>query len=154
MSTFEIFEGLTKREVECIFDLGVIIPIDGEEVLFQKGEVGHEMFVILTGKVEIIDEYETKRDVIAELSCGDIFGEMAIFQKDHMRSTHAVVKGPSQLLVLSEDIMGILLDKKIPKRFLVNIIRRFSDRLRLTNGMYMLAKHEYDGLFKISKSAV
>ncbi|MBI4832188.1 MAG: cyclic nucleotide-binding domain-containing protein [Candidatus Lindowbacteria bacterium] len=77
---------------------------------------------------------------MAELGPGEIFGEMAMFEK-HTRSAHALAKEHSQVLVMSEEVLDKLLEKKIPKRFLANVIGVLCHRLRVTNNMYMRAKY-------------
>ena len=64
-----------------------------------------------------------------------------MFEQAHTRSAHALVKEPSRILVLSEDILSELLEQKMPKQFLINIIEILCHRLRVTNGMYMRAKY-------------
>lgn len=140
MASFDIFEELKKSEIHRITDSGMIRTAESGKVLFRKGDVGHEMFIILKGKVHIIDEIESKKKILAELGPGEIFGEMAMFEK-RTRSAHALVKEPSQILVLSEDAIEKLLEKKIPRRFLANIISVLCHRLRVTNNMYMRAKY-------------
>jgi len=140
MTRTDVFQQLTKSEINRVIELGLIRPIDGGKVLFRKNDVGHEMYIVLKGKIEIIDEYDGHRKVLAELGPGEIFGEMAMFEK-HIRSAHALAKEPTQILVLSEDILNKLLEKKVPKRFLANIIAVLCHRLRLTNSMYMRAKY-------------
>lgn len=135
-----MFVGLSKSEMNRLIEMGVIRTVDRGKLLFRKGDVGHEMYIILKGKIDIIDEYDTHKKIIAELGVGEIFGEMAMFEK-HTRSAHALAREPSQVLVLSEDVLEKLLEKKIPKRFLANIVRALCHRLRLTNNMYMRAKY-------------
>ncbi|RJP22848.1 MAG: cyclic nucleotide-binding domain-containing protein [Candidatus Abyssobacteria bacterium SURF_5] len=140
MPGFDVFKGLSKSEINSIIDLGMIRPIDKGKLLFKKGDVAHEMFILIKGKIDIIDEYDTHKKVLAELGAGEIFGEMAMFGR-HIRSAHALVREPSQVLVLSEDVLNKMLEKKIPKGFLTNIIGVLCHRLRLTNMMYMKAKY-------------
>ena len=139
---FPIFKDLSKSEVEKIFDAGVVRALESGKLLFRKGEIGREMYIILKGKIHIVDEYGTYRKVIVKLGPGEFFGEMAMFENSHTRSTHALVKEPSQVLVLSEEILDKLIDRKMPKRFLRNIIGVLCRRLRANNGMYMRAKSE------------
>ena len=149
MATFDIFQGLKKSDINRIVESGMIRSIEGGKLLFRKGDVGHEMFIILKGKVDIIDEIEDKKKILAELGPGEIFGEMAMFEK-RARSAHALVKDQSQILVLSEDVLGKLLEKKIPRRFLANVIAVLCHRLRLTNNMFMRAKYgaKHSGVIK------
>ncbi len=140
MASFEIFQDLKKSEINRIVESGVIRTVEGGKMLFRKGDIGHEMFIILKGKVNIIDEIDEKKKILAELGAGEIFGEMAMFEK-HERSAHAMVKQKSQILVLSEDALVKLLEKKIPRKFLANVIAVLCQRLRVTNSMYMRAKY-------------
>ncbi len=140
MAVFDVFKDLKKSEINSIIDSGVVRMFDAGRLLFRKGDIGHEMYIVLTGCIVIIDEYETKKKVLAELGPGEIFGEMAMFERRE-RSAHALAKDRSQILVLSEDVLSKLLEKKIPRRFLANIIGALCHRLRITNSMYMRSKY-------------
>jgi CRP/FNR family cyclic AMP-dependent transcriptional regulator len=140
MAKVDIFQGLSKSEINRLIDSGMIRNTGAGKLLFRKGDIGHEMFIILKGTVNIIDEFETKKKIIAELGPGEIFGEMAMFEK-RARSAHAQAKEPSQILILSEEALEKLLEKKIPRRFLANIIAVLCHRLRVTNSMFMRAKY-------------
>ena len=143
MAAFDAFSGLKKSEINRIIDAGVVRVFEPGRLLFRKGDIGHEMFIVLKGTIEIIDEYETKKKVLADLGPGEIFGEMAMFEKRE-RSAHALAKERSQILVLSEDVLAKLLEKKIPRKFLANIIGVLCHRLRVTNNMYMRSKYGED----------
>jgi len=140
MAAFDVFQDLKKSEINHIVDSGVIRTVESGKVLFRKGDIGHEMFIILKGKVNIIDEIDDKKKILAELRAGEIFGEMAMFEK-RARSAHAVAKDQSQILTLSEEVLVKLLEKKIPRKFLANVIGVLCHRLRVTNSMYMRAKY-------------
>jgi CRP-like cAMP-binding protein len=137
MPVFEIFRGLSKSETARIFDLGLIRPIEEGAVLFHKGDIGHEMYVLLTGRMEIFDEGESGATHIAEFGPGELFGEMAMFESSHERSAGAVAVEHSQVLILSEEILNKFIEKKAPRRFLSNTIGVLCHRLRLTNNVYM-----------------
>ncbi len=137
MAMFEIFQGLSKSEVARIFDLGMIRPIQEAAVLFQTGDTGHEMYVVLTGKIGIHSKGTIGEADIAELGPGDIFGEMAMFEKSRERSAAAVAKEFSQVLVLSEEALDKFIQKKVPRRFLTNIIAVLCQRLRTANKLKM-----------------
>lgn len=140
MASLDIFQDLKKAEINRIVDAGLISRLDGGRVIFRKGDVGHEMFIVLKGKVQIIDEMGENRKILAELGTGEIFGEMAMFE-NRTRSAYAVTKEPSQVLVLSEEVLAKLLEKRIPRKFLANVIAVLCRRLRVTNNMFMRAKY-------------
>ncbi|MBI4831189.1 MAG: cyclic nucleotide-binding domain-containing protein [Candidatus Lindowbacteria bacterium] len=142
MTTFHLFEGLAKPQINQVIEAGVIRPLPKGKMVFHKGERGREMFLILKGKISVVDELGDHQSVMAELGTGEILGEMAIFEEEHTRSAHAIVNEPSQVLVLSEEtIKELYANNKMPKRLLVNIITALCRRVRITNGMYMSAKY-------------
>jgi CRP-like cAMP-binding protein len=154
MVAFKMFEGLSKSDIDHIFDIGVIRPIEAGELIFRKGAFAKEMYVILTGKINIVDEL--KPDivaVIAEVGPGEVLGEMAVFDESHEHSAHALAKESSQVLVLSEKILTELFESEIPKKFLINIIGMLCHRLRTTNRMYMGARYS-DKLVPKEKSQI
>ncbi|MHC4165529.1 MAG: hypothetical protein ACYSWQ_01075, partial [Planctomycetota bacterium] len=65
MAVFRIFEGLSKSEIARIFDLGMILPLEEETILFSKGDIGREMYVVLTGTISISDKNEAGTNEIA-----------------------------------------------------------------------------------------
>ncbi len=135
-----LFSGLAKGQVTKIYNSGVMQNMGRGDIIFRKGEVGSELFVIINGKVAIVDDYHGKKKTIAELSTGDCFGEMALFSKVK-RSANILCQEPGTLLVLDEEKLERLVEKKIPSKFLVNLIAILASRLRHTNAHYMKAKY-------------
>lgn len=141
LEDFEIFGGLRKADIDRIVEAGVIRSAEGGKLLFRKGDIGDEVFLILRGKVQIADEYEHHKKILAELEPGDFFGEMSMFENIHTRSTHAIVKEASQLLIIKNEDLNHLINRKLPNRFLKNIIRVLCHRIRANNILYMRARY-------------
>lgn len=141
MNKFELFAGLSKKAIAHIVAAGVIRSVDGGKLLFRKGEIGKEVFLVLRGKVQLVDEYDTHRKVLAELGSGEFFGEMSIIEKAHVHSVHAIVKEPSHLLVLTNHMLNKVIDDMMPKQFLKNIIGVLYNRIYANKNMYMRARY-------------
>ena len=93
--------------------------------LFTKGAVGTKMYVILQGKIDIVDEGK----VFATLNSGETFGEMALVSHER-RSADAIVAEACSLFALSAESFEKLLSKRISVRLLLNISRTLCERLR------------------------
>ena len=143
LDDFKIFWGLSRSEVNCLIEAGVMRSVAAGKLLFRKGDKGEKVYLILKGTIQIVDEYDKHRKSVAEVGPGEFFGEMAMFERVHTRSTHAIAKEHSQLLVLENDVLEKLIDKKMPKQFLKNIIAALCHRIRANNAMYMRARY-YD----------
>jgi voltage-gated potassium channel len=59
----------------------VLMP---DDILFHKGEAGHEMYFVIGGKLNVFDD---NSNVIAELNEGDYFGEMSLFRNQPRNAT-------------------------------------------------------------------
>ena len=70
--------------------------VDGE-VICRQGEPGENMFVIQSGRVDVlIDDV-----LVTELTAGDLFGEMAIVER-RPRSATVRAHGPARVLTLDK----------------------------------------------------
>lgn len=131
--TMALFDGFTPEELQRVMEIGLTEAVPGGTILFKKGSFGKKMYVILSGKVVIVD----KDKVFATLEMGETFGEMALVSHQP-RAADAVVAEPSTMFVLSEHAFDRLLTKRISVKLLLNISRTLCERLR--NADQILAK--------------
>lgn len=82
----------------------------GKEVIFETGEAGDAMYIIVSGKVGIsLGDTPSFEDFIVELGPGEFFGEMAILD-DQPRSASAVTVEDTEAYSLGKDkTRGLLL---------------------------------------------
>jgi len=103
---------------------------DGETIVLQ-GESGDCMYVIQSGRVEVLQSVAGNRQHLAFLEVGDFFGEMALFEREN-RSATVEARGTARILRV---------DKKTLLRRLhedpllaVNLLKTMSHRIRDLNG--------------------
>ena len=72
-----------------------------QEVVCRQGETGNCMYVVQAGKVEILREEAGKEVILGELGIGEVFGEMAIFDRQP-RSATVRAKGGARILTLDK----------------------------------------------------
>ncbi len=123
-----LFEGLSREEVAKIFAKGMTMNVSSGEHIFLKGTVGNQMYVVLGGKLGVFDGNKC----IAELRTGDMFGEMALVNKEPRSATVTAIN-ESRLFVLSESTFERLLSKRAAVKILLNIVRTLSHRLKDAN---------------------
>ena len=104
------------------------------EVIFLEGSMGNEMFVVLSGAVDIVKEIDGEARVVATLGAGEMFGEMALLDAQP-RSAHALADRASVLKALSRSNFAKLREQhpSLFAKMLQNIAHEMSIRLRLTN---------------------
>jgi CRP-like cAMP-binding protein len=99
---------------------------DGEAIITQ-GEVGDCMYVIQSGKVEVIQKTDGNEVKLAELGKGDFFGEIALFESVVRTAT---VRAVGEVRVLTLDKKTLLRKIREDPSFAFNIMRKMSSRTR------------------------
>jgi len=102
---------------------------DGE-IVIHKGDEGTCLFVIQEGKVEVFDENGGKEVKIAELSSGEFFGEMGLFEKD-VRSCTVRALGNAKILTIDKKNFYKTIQKDPTLAY--RLLQKMSSRLRELN---------------------
>ncbi len=81
---------------------------ESKEIIFNEGDVGDYLYIIVDGKVEVFNTFDGKERRIAELGKGEYFGEMALLNQ---RSRLATVRclSPVNVLALKKSDFGVLI---------------------------------------------
>jgi CRP/FNR family cyclic AMP-dependent transcriptional regulator len=101
-----------------------------QEVVCRQGERGDCMYVIQAGRAEVLLQEAGAEVVVGELTAGDIFGEMAIFEREP-RSATVRVKGQARVLTL--DKRAFLRRVHEDPSLAFRILQRMSFRIRTMN---------------------
>jgi CRP-like cAMP-binding protein len=99
-------------------------------VLFSEGQPGHDMYIVVTGEVEIRRAVGGAERVLAVLSSGEFFGEMAILS-GRPRSATAVVRSAARLLVIDGTTFEAMLRAR--PEIALRLIKALAARLDSTN---------------------
>lgn len=137
LSSIGLFGGLSEEAIRgfgsslAVFDVG-----PGADV-FNEGEGGREMFVVLDGELEVLKHSKRGREArVAVLGPGDWFGEMSILDVQPRSATVRVI-APSRLLRITAQDLDALYRRDLKSYALValNIAREMSRRLRVADGL-------------------
>jgi CRP-like cAMP-binding protein len=99
-------------------------------VLFEEGQPGDYMYVVQQGEVEIRRQVGPDERVLAVLTPGEFFGEMAILN-GRPRSATAVVRTPATLLVIEGRTFEAMLRAR--PEIAIRIIKSLASRLESAN---------------------
>jgi CRP-like cAMP-binding protein len=99
-------------------------------VLFEEGQPGHVMYIVVAGEIEIRRRVGDFERVLAVLGDGEFFGEMAILS-GRPRSATAVVRGAARLLVIDGTTFEAMLRAR--PEIALRLIKALAARLEATN---------------------
>jgi CRP-like cAMP-binding protein len=82
LKTVPFFDRLSNRQLKSVSDMMFERTYEADETIFEEGQPGAALFLILDGKVAIEIYRETSTTRLAILEGGAFFGEMALVQRD------------------------------------------------------------------------
>lgn len=105
-----------------------IQPYQAGEVVFQEGDIGKEMFVVVSGSVEVYRQApEGASKVLATLSSGEMFGEMALIAEGRRFASARSVADDTRLVCIDQARFVYLVSQQ--PAFALSVIRMMAQRL-------------------------
>ena len=121
-----LFQELYDKEIIDIVQYCRVLNLEKGDYIFQKGEEGNEVFLILSGEASVkVGEHK-----IASLRKGDLFGEMVLL-KDNIRKADIVAENYTDVLLIDYDDLFSYFktDKGIFSILMLNLARMLATRL-------------------------
>ena len=138
LKTVPFFDRLSNRQLKTVSDIMFERNYDTDESIFEEGQPGAALFLILDGKIaiEIFRETSTR---LAVLERGAFFGEMALLD-DTPRSANARALEPTRTLALyRNDLHGLMhRHARTACQIYRSLASMIGDRLRSTNELVQM----------------
>lgn len=122
-----LFARLGRHELVRLGQLADEIEVGLDQVLTQQGRTGHEFFIVLDGRLSVLDGHRP----IAQMGPGDFFGEIALLD-GRPRTATVRADGITQLLVIGHREFHALMDEFPSVR--TAVLEAVAARLRRTEG--------------------
>jgi CRP-like cAMP-binding protein len=135
LARVELFSGLKPQGIELIAKVSTEETHAVGTKIFQHGDAGDKLYLILEGKVRISREVPGMgEEALAVLGPGQVFGEMALLDES-ARSADARVHERCRVLAIPKDGFDdlLFLHKDLAYEVLWSIVRMLVTRLRETN---------------------
>lgn len=136
-----IFQDLNKKELKAVDRILHRRTYKDEEIIFSESEPGVGMYIIENGKVNIC--IGKKKKLLALLSDGDFFGEMALLLESPRTAT-AIADGPLKMLgFFQPDFLGLLeTHPRTGNKIMKRLSQMIAERLRQTNAENRVLKNK------------
>lgn len=133
--TSPIFQDLRRSQIKRIILLGSIRQAAQDEEILCQGDEGHDMYMVLSGKLEVFLNEEGGPNTISLLEPGGIVGEMALYG-EHIRSANVRALEEARLLRIDEkSLMRVKKSEpRIAAQLFFNISALLTERLRKQMG--------------------
>jgi CRP/FNR family cyclic AMP-dependent transcriptional regulator len=94
------------------------------DIIFEQGQFGDVMYGIIEGEVSLF----WGNQLVETIEKGDLFGEGALIQPEHLRATTAKALTDAKLVTLDRE--KFLFAVQETPLFALQVLKNFSDRLR------------------------
>jgi CRP-like cAMP-binding protein len=103
---------------------GQPLSLEAGDIIFEQGQFGDVMYGIVEGEVGLFLDNQ----LVETIEKGDLLGQGALVQPDHLRATTAKALTDAKLVTLDRE--GFLFAVQETPLFALQSLKSFSDRLR------------------------
>lgn len=129
LKNIPIFHTLTRRELFEVDELLHDRIYEKGEIVFEKGEIGHGIFIILSGSVRVNPSPELPANAILEMGPGDLLGILSLFDETPRLATIVAVEQTAMAALFQAEFSALLKkNKNIGVKVLVEIARILGQR--------------------------
>jgi CRP-like cAMP-binding protein len=130
-----VFKNLNRGELALVRKMIHLRQYQSGEVVFAEGQPGTGMYVIVSGRVDVVLNYRQADEIVlAHLGDGDFFGDMSLLDESP-RSALALATEPAELAGFFRSDLFDLIDKnpRTGNKILLGLAEVLGGRLRATN---------------------
>ena len=126
-----LFERMSPEEREELRGMMSQTTLRRGEVLFNEGDSGDRLYILLTGKVKLgHTSVDGRENLLAVLGPGEIVGELTLFDPGPRSATATAVATTELLAIEHNQLMGFIDSHPTLAK---DMLRALAVRLRLTN---------------------
>ena len=139
LKTVPFFNQLSNRQLKRVSDITFERTYEADELIFEEGQPGAALFLILDGKIAIEVYRETSTTRLAVLERGAFFGEMALLDETPRSATARALERTRTLALYRNDLNGLVYrHAKTACQIYRSLAGMIGDRLRLTNELVQM----------------
>lgn len=126
-----VFAGLADEDIARVAEVAVPRRFDAGEVVFREGDDSDTCYIVRSGLARAVREHPDGRTItLSNFGPGDIFGELAMFDRESRSATVDTIEPTEAIAILSGDMRRLMSEHP---EIAVKLISALAQRLRATN---------------------
>jgi len=131
LKNIPVFHELTRKEILEVDELLHERAYEKDEIIFEQGDAGHGIFIILSGKVRAKSSRKLLEAASPEFGPGDMVGELSLFDEAPRNATAVAMERTLTVALFQAEFSSLLTkNKSIGVKVLVEISKTMSQRMR------------------------
>ncbi|MGR3179576.1 MAG: Crp/Fnr family transcriptional regulator [Candidatus Anammoxibacter sp.] len=131
LKQISIFSALDEQDIAGIASVTEIRSYKKNRVIFNQGDTGNVLFILISGLVKIfLTDKDGKENILKVIYEDDFFGEMSLLDGNFRSATIIALENSKALLIYREDLFKLIQSYPLIG---YNMMVALSRRLRATN---------------------
>jgi len=131
LKNIPVFHELTRKEILEVDDLLHERVYEKGEIIFEEGDAGHGIFIIISGKVRVKSSRKLLEAAAPEFGPGDLLGELSLFDEAPRSATAVAMERTLTVALFHAEFSSLLTkNKSIGVKVLIEISKTMSRRVR------------------------
>ena len=127
----DVFSDLTFREALEVDELLHERVYEKGEIIFEEGDIGHGIFIVVSGKVRVDPSREILKNALLEFGPGEMLGELTLFEEAPRFATVIAMERTVMVALLQAELSSLLTrNTKIGVKVLVKLSTTMCRRVR------------------------
>ena len=127
----DVFCDLTFKEILEVDELLHERVYEKGEIVFEEGDIGHGIFVVVSGKVRVDPSHEVLKEAVLEFGPGEMLGELSLFEEAPRFATVVAVERTVMVALFRAEFSSLLTKStKIGVKVLVRLSSTMCRRVR------------------------
>jgi predicted acylesterase/phospholipase RssA len=97
----QLFGNITDEQLKQVFSVAEVLHFDAGAYIFKEGDGDNALYIVLSGRLRVLQQTETGVQVLGDVAAGEPVGELALFTKDP-RTASVVAIRKSAVLQIDE----------------------------------------------------
>ena len=129
--SLDVFRDLTFKEALELDELLHERVYEKGEIVFEEGDIGQGIFIVVSGKVRVDPSREILKDAVLEVGPGEMLGELTLFEEAPRFATVVAMEKTVMVALLRAEFSNLLTrNTKIGVKVLVRLSTTMSRRVR------------------------
>ena len=131
LKNIPVFRELSRKEILEVDLLLHERTYEKDEIIFEEGDAGHGIFVIVSGKVRAKSSHKLIEVAVPEFGPGDLLGELALFDEAPRAATAVAMERTLTVALFQAEFSSLIAkNKNIGVKVLLEISKTMSRRTR------------------------
>ena len=127
----DVFRELTFKEALEVDELLHERVYEKDEIIFEEGDLGHGIFMVVSGKVRADPSHEVLKTAVLEFGPGEMLGELSLFEEAPRIATVVALERTIMVALFRAEFFALLTkNTKIGLKVLVKLADTMSRRMR------------------------